>query len=347
MAIKKISVDTFLELAKSTPVIDVRSPGEFHHASFPGARSIPLFSDEERKIVGTLYKQQGRQRAIKAGLDFFAPKMNSMIDEAEKIAGKIKNQTDKLPPVIIHCWRGGMRSAGVAWLFDLYGFEVYTLTGGYKAFRRWVLSQFDIDYNIRILGGFTGSAKTDLIHFLQQQERAVIDLEGLASHKGSAFGALGQPAQPGQEMFENNLALALFSVKDKTFWLEDESQRIGKLNIPHAFWNTMRTKPVFFLDIPFEKRLDYIVKTYGAHDKVKIGEAILRIERKLGGLETKNALQFLSENNTEACFRILLQYYDKLYSKSLANRENPHQLINKISCDSTHSSDNIHLLPQE
>jgi tRNA 2-selenouridine synthase len=345
MAIKKISVDTFLELAKSTPVFDVRSPGEFIHASFPGAHSLPLFSDEERKIVGTLYKQQGRQRAIKAGLDYFAPKMNTMIDEVERVIRKLNNNNEGPNSIIVHCWRGGMRSAGVAWLLDLYGFQVYTLVGGYKSFRRWVLSQFDEEYDIRILGGFTGSAKTDVIHFLQQQNKHIIDLEGLASHKGSAFGALGQPPQPTQEMFENKLALILSEKRGKQLWLEDESQRIGRLNIPHALWNTMRKKPVYFLDIPFEKRLEYIVKTYGVHEREKLIEAIMRIERKLGGMEMKNAIRFLSEGDTTSCFRILLNYYDKLYLKSLANRENPDLAVTKISCEDTDPAQNGSRLP--
>lgn len=341
MAIKKISVDTFLELAKTVPVFDVRSPGEFNHASFPGAHSLPLFSDDERKTVGTLYKQQGRRKAIKAGIDFYAPKMNKIIEEVERITGCSKGNQEDLPPIIVHCWRGGMRSAGVAWLLDLYGFEVYTLVGGYKAFRRRVLTMFESDYDIRILGGYTGSAKTDVIRSLKDEGHRVVDLEGLASHKGSAFGALGQPPQPSQEMFENLLALSLSERNEEPCWMEDESQRIGRLNIPHPLWNTMRKKPVYFLNIPFEKRLDYIMKHYGVHPKEKLAEAVMRIQQKLGGLETKNAINFLLEDNIRACFEILLKYYDKLYSKSLANRDELHVLLNNIDCGDTDAGENM------
>lgn len=336
MAIKKISIESFLELAKSLPVFDVRSPGEYNHACIPEAHNLPLFTDEERKVVGTLYKQQGRQRAIKAGLDYFSPKMKGMVETVEKTVGK---QSNPLPPIIIHCWRGGMRSAAVAWLMDLYGFEVYTLVGGYKSFRRWTLRQFERDQDIRILGGFTGSGKTDVLHELKASSHRVIDLEGLAHHKGSAFGALGQQAQPTQEMFENLLALALSERTDETCWVEDESQRIGSINIPHPLWNTIRKKTVYFIDIPFEKRLAYLSAGYGLHETEKLVQATMRIQNKLGGLETKNTINFLLEGKTSEAFSILLRYYDKLYEKSLQKRENPDTQVNRIPVEDVNSRD--------
>ena len=133
MAVEKIHIDPFLELAKQHPVLDVRSPGEFNHAYIPGAYSLPLFSDEERKIVGTAYKQESREQAIKIGLDFFGVKMRRMVEEVESV---VKNrkwgigaelQTKDSRLVLVHCWRGGMRSEAVAWLLNLYGFKVYTL----------------------------------------------------------------------------------------------------------------------------------------------------------------------------------------------------------------------------
>src|SRR5690348_9334071 len=129
MPIKKLSITEFLKLSHQHPVLDVRSPGEYSHAHIPGAYSLPLFTDEERKVVGTTYKQQSREAAIKVGLDYFGPKMRSMVEEVEKLCEKRGGKT-----VLVHCWRGGMRSAGVAWLLDLYGFKVYTLVGGYKFF---------------------------------------------------------------------------------------------------------------------------------------------------------------------------------------------------------------------
>jgi tRNA 2-selenouridine synthase len=340
MSIKKITIEAFLEQAVHYPVLDVRSPGEFTHAHIPGAYSLPLFTDEERKIVGTAYKQQGKQKAIKIGLDYFGVKMRNMVEQAEAIVKERQqsNAPNEHPNrVLVHCWRGGMRSAGVAWLLDLYGFEVYTLVGGYKAFRNWVLNQFENPYDGKVVGGFTGSGKTDILSTLQDLNYPVLDLEGLAHHKGSAFGGIGQLPQPSQEMFENKLAWFLSLYKDRSFWLEDESQRIGVLNIPVAFWRTMRSMPVYFVEIPFENRLQYILEAYGSLEKEKLVNSIIRIQKRLGPLETKTAIGHLIEGDTGACFRILLQYYDKTYEKSLLKRENIASLLNKISCDSVDS----------
>ncbi|MEI2739338.1 MAG: tRNA 2-selenouridine(34) synthase MnmH [Chitinophagaceae bacterium] len=202
MAIEKIHIEQFLELAKQHPVLDVRSPGEYKHAHIPGAHSLPLFTDEERKVVGTAYKQESREQAIKLGLDFFGLKMRKMVEEVEQLSPDSKT-------VLVHCWRGGMRSAGIAWLLDLYGFKVYTLIGGYKKFRNYVLDTFKLPFQLNILGGYTGSGKTELLKALREKGEKVIDLEGIANHKGSAFGNIGMPAQPGQEMFENILATEL------------------------------------------------------------------------------------------------------------------------------------------
>ena len=130
----------------------------------------------------------------------------------------------------------------------------------------------------------------------------------------------------------------------KNIWLEDESQRIGSVNIPHILWNTIRKKNIYFLDIPFEKRLDYLVETYGKLDKVELGDAIKRIEKKLGGLETKTAVAFLEENNINDCFSILLKYYDKLYRKSLEKRDNLAFILQEIKSNTTDKNINAALI---
>ena len=381
MAIISIDIYQFLTKRATCPVVDVRSPSEYAHAHIPGAYNVPLFTDEERKIVGTIYKQESRENAIKAGLKFFGPQMVSMIEEIEtltankkNLSGSNKQDYEAKKTVLLHCWRGGMRSAGVAWLLDLYGFKVYTLAGGYKNFRQWCYRRFDSSLSINVVGGYTGSGKTGVIHQLKKQNIPAIDLEGLANHKGSSFGGIGMAGQPTQEMFENLLALELsristlqnnLSLLEKVFaetphsniavdasqmqssvkiWVEDESQRIGNLNLPLPFWLQMRKSHVYFLEIPFEERLEYLVNDYGKCEREQIVTAIIRIKKRLGGLETKLAVNFLLEDNLKECFRILLTYYDKHYLKGLQNRENWQQRVSYVTSPNVNGDNNTRLL---
>ncbi len=336
--IHKLQIEEFITLARINPVLDVRSPGEFAHAHIPGAYSLPLFSDEERKIVGTIYKQQSKELAIKTGLDFFGIKMRKMVEEVEEIIAGLRTQNSNsqspIPQtVLVHCWRGGMRSAGVAWLLDLYGFEVYTLVGGYKAFRNWVLRQFEKQYPLRIIGGYTGSGKTPVLKELAKKGEAIIDLEGIAHHKGSAFGDLGELAQPSPEMFENKLAVGLHALStNNAIWLEDESRRIGDINMPLAFWQTMRAAPLYFLEVPFEERLNYITAEYGKFKQEDLVSSIMRIRKRLGSLNAKNAINFIIEGNLKEAFSILLVYYDKYYSIGLHDRNYLDKLLTTVPC---------------
>lgn len=312
------------------PVLDVRSPGEYNHAHIPGAYSLPLFTDEERAIVGTSYKRQGRQQAIFKALGFF--KMQEMVKQADKLLAPYK-QKNAPTEVLVHCWRGGMRSAAVAWLLELYGYKVQVLEGGYKAFRQQVLQAFEKPYAIRIVGGYTGSGKTEILTELHKRGEQIIDIEALAGHRGSAFGGIGRPPQPTQEMFENTLALHLMqSDAQKSIWIEDESQRIGVLNIPHTLWKTMRNSPVYFIDLPFEVRLSHIVASYGSLNREKLIEAVLRIQKRLGPLETKISTEHLQSGNIREAFSLLLKYYDKFYLKGLHNRSNVAQQVTTFPC---------------
>ncbi|MEI8136982.1 MAG: tRNA 2-selenouridine(34) synthase MnmH [Bacteroidota bacterium] len=338
MPITKLNIEEFLQATRNQIVFDVRSPSEYEHANIPNAISIPLFTNEERKVVGTAYKQESREKAIKIGLDYFGTKTVKIIEEVEKIFKERKSISKEIG---VHCWRGGMRSAAIAWLLDLYGFKVYLLSGGYKAYRNWAIQQFEKPYEMHIVGGYTGSNKTGIITELKKSKEKVIDLEGLAAHKGSAFGNLDQHAQPSQEMFENLLAAELdkhnANAESTIIWVEDESQRIGNINIPVPLYNTIRKHPVLFLNIPFEDRLQHILNDYGTHDKDKLISAIMRIKKKLGGLETKNAINFILEDDLKSCFSLLLNYYDRLYLKSTYKREDADTKIKQLEFNSVNA----------
>lgn len=342
MAIHKITIEDFLAQRAGTPVFDVRSPGEYTHAHIPGAISLPLFTDEERKVVGTAYKQESREQAVKIGLDYFGIKMRHMVEEVE---AHLANSNNKR--VIVHCWRGGMRSAGVAWLLDLYGFKVYTLVGGYKSYRQWAHTQFERELPYRVIGGYTGSGKTPVLLELKRQGALAIDLEDIAKHKGSAFGAIEGVPQPTQEMFENLLAEEIAVISDDTetpVWLEDESQRIGNMNLPHTFWQIIRAAPVYFINIPFEERLKHIVKEYGVQSKEQLIGAVTRIQKRLGGLETKTTLQHLQDDNIHGAFEILLRYYDKHYKKALDKRNTTPGQVTYIECEGVDEQQNTEKL---
>ena len=203
MSIEKINIKDFVLKLDKTCLFDVRSPSEYNHAHIPGAKSLPIFSDDERKIVGTLYKQESREKAIKIGLEIFGKKTVQLLEYADSI---LLQNTIVTKEITIYCWRGGMRSSAMAWLFDLYGYKVNLIIGGYKSYRIWALQQFENEYQLNIISGYTGSNKTGIIHELKKLNEPVIDLEKLAEHKGSAFGNLDLVPQPSQEYFENILA---------------------------------------------------------------------------------------------------------------------------------------------
>ena len=355
MAVQKINLENFIMEAGSSIgssflssiIIDVRSPAEYEHAHIPGALNLPLFDNDERAMIGTTYKKQSREAAIKAGLPLFGNKMLPMIETVESwmAAAQKENHLTK-PTLYVHCWRGGMRSAAVAWLLDLYGYKVIQLTGGYKAYRNWVLEQFTIAYPLKVLGGYTGSGKTEILHALQEKNYSVIDLEGLAHHKGSAFGAIGQLAQPSQEMFENILAKKLFEVNKnkKPIWIEDESQRIGTVLIPTPLFHLMRNSTCYFMTIPFEQRLLFILEGYGKFDQQSLIEATERIQKRLGGLETKNAVEHIMQGELKEAFSILLKYYDKWYEKNAQNQVLPKVELIPVLSEMVDPNHNAHLL---
>ncbi len=304
-----------MELRKSVPVVDVRAPKEYLQGHIPQAVSMPLFTDEERAIIGTLYKQVGRDTAVEKGLELVGPKLASFVTQAKQIA------PDKR--IIVHCWRGGMRSGSMAWLLSMAGFRVYLLEGGYKAFRKHFLGILEQGLpQLKVLGGPTGSGKTELLLQMQQNGHQVIDLEGLAHHKGSSFGAINQAPQPTTEQFENEL-FTILSDFDLTqpIWVEDESKLIGTVHLPNALYKQMQQVPVYVVNIPLEKRIDRLVADYTHCEKHLLEEALLRIKKRVGPQNVKAAQEALALNDFRTVAEIVLQYYDKAYAYGLQGRE--------------------------
>jgi tRNA 2-selenouridine synthase len=311
--IKNISVADFWALKQQIALADVRTPAEFEQGHVPGAVNLPLFSNEERVQVGTTYKQVGREEAILLGFDLTGAKWSGFIKQALEWA------PDKR--IALHCWRGGMRSGAMAWALNLYGFEVYLIEGGYKAYRSWVRSWFETKYPLWVIGGMTGSGKTKLLHQLKATQQQAIDLEELAQHQGSAYGSMGKLVQPSQEQFENNLAEQLSGLdQEQTVWVEDESLMIGKLFVPKLFWQQMQQAPMIDIRLDLEQRVDYLAEEYGRLDREFLIASTQRIQKRLGPLQTKQTIEAILDDRMADFVRLVLVYYDKTYRTALNHR---------------------------
>jgi tRNA 2-selenouridine synthase len=307
-----LAVDDFL--AQTGPILDVRSPGEFARGHIPGARNLPLFDDAERAEIGTLYHQAGRQAAVRCGLERVGPRLAALAEGLERAAADAAGA-----PLRLHCWRGGMRSGSVAWLAGTLDLPVHLLAGGYKAWRRWVLLQFERPWPLRLLGGRTGSAKTELLLALRRRGVAVVDLEGRAHHRGSSFGALGLPPQPSTEHYENLLAMDLHGLQGAAeIWMEAESVQVGRCRIPAGLWRQMQAAPLLEVRRPLEARVAHLVALYGSQDAEGLAEATRRIARRLGPQRTAEALAAIGAGDMAAACRPMLAYYDRCYDHELS-----------------------------
>jgi tRNA 2-selenouridine synthase len=312
--IQQLSLPEFLKAAQTAPIVDVRTPAEFEQGHIIGAHNIPIFSNEERVRVGTTYKQIGKQAAILLGFELTGQKWADFIREAERLA------PDKR--VLVHCWRGGMRSGAMAWAFELYGFTVATLNNGYKAYRRAGIGTFDKEYPFVVLGGYTGTGKTGVLQALQAAGEQVLDLEELAQHRGSAFGSLGKMKQPSQEQFENGLAAALVKMEPgRRIWVEDESITIGQRAIPKNIFNQLLKAPLIRLDIPLEQRLRFLTAEYGSLDRDFLKGSVHKITKRLGTQRARLAIEAIEEDRMGDFIGQVLVYYDKAYRNGLDKRQ--------------------------
>jgi len=219
-----------------------------------------------------------------------------------------------------------MRSSAMAWLLETVGLNCSLLKDGYKAYRNFVLQSFDTPRNILLLGGYTGSGKTEILQALKNAGEQIVDLEGLTNHKGSAFGALGQEAQPSTEQFENILSTELEKLdKQRVVWIEDESRNVGKASIPQGFWNQMRASKLIRVDTPYDIRLERLMRDYACFDTEGLAASIKKIEKRLGFDKCKTALDACMNGDREAAARICLNYYDAAYGNQLVTRFGEHQ----------------------
>lgn len=323
---KKVSITQFLNRLVHLTLIDVRTPAEFEKGHIPGAVNIPLFSNEERAHVGTVYKQESRDAAIELGYQYVNPRLKKYIAESEKVAPDKK--------VVVYCWRGGMRSHAFAEHLAQNGFkDVYVIEHGYKAYRNLAVNNYTHG-DLRVLGGYTGSGKTHILHEMNRLGEQVVDLEGLAKHKGSAFGKIGMGAQPTTEQFANNLYWEWRQLDfSRPVWIEDESVNIGDVNLPVPLFRRMREAELYFLEVNKTARAKLLVDEYTVENKAKLAEGIQRISKRLGHQNAKIALEKLQENDFFEVALITLTYYDKYYKKGMEKRNLEH--IHTIKLENT------------
>lgn len=249
------------------------------------------------------------------GLRIVGPKLADLVEKATLIAPQ--------GSVGVHCWRGGERSASVAWLLEkTAALKVITLQQGYKAFRQHVLDSFGQKWNLKVLGGFTGTGKTELLTKLRGLGEQTLDLEGLANHKGSAYGGIGAEKQPSTEQFENLIwdNLRLFDPQ-RPIWVEDEGHLVGFAKVPDLLYLQMRSSSVEFVNMPMEQRAARLVQDYGVLPKEELAAATTRIQKRLGPQHAQEALAALASDDLHRVAMITLTYYDKTYARGLAERD--------------------------
>lgn len=309
--------------------IDVRSPKEFAEDHIPGAINIPLFSNEERAIVGTLYKQEGKDIAIHKGLEIVGDKLPEMIQAYQEYKNK---------KLIVYCWRGGMRSGSVVGLLLSLKFDVEQLEKGYKDYRRFVREQLEkVEIPpLIILYALTGSGKTEMLQKLKNS----LDLEGLAQHRGSIFGDVGLKPRT-QKMFDSLLLQRLYQVqKEDHVFIEGESRKIGNIMIPLRLFTLMQKATKVKVVCPTEQRVERLYKEYCTHlDVPLLVQKIRYIQLHLGKKKADELIAMLQERRVKEVIRvILLEYYDTLYRHTVDSKEYSFEVqsfeeLQRIFCD--------------
>ena len=303
-------------LARFDAVIDVRSPGEFAEDHVPGAINLPVLTDAERAEVGTIYAQDSRFRARKIGAAYIARNIAHHLETA------LADQPGAFAP-LVYCWRGGQRSNAMATILSQVGWRTTVLAGGYKTYRRQVTSRlYDGDLALRLvlIDGNTGSGKTEVLGLLAARGLQVVDLEGLAGHRGSLFGALAGRPQPSQKLFESRLLAALETIDPtRPVIVEAESSKVGERMVPPALWQAMAQAPRVELVAPAEARAAYLVRAYRdiIEDRPALDAALARLPTPPGRkrLEAWRALADAGDFEALA-LALMTLHYDPAYRRS-------------------------------
>jgi tRNA 2-selenouridine synthase len=316
-----ISLEKALALRdKGALLVDARTPAEYAEATIPGAVNVPIFDDEERARVGTLYKRLGKGAAKRLAVELVAPKIPAMVAQVEAaLAGR-------RPPVVVFCWRGGMRSRALTTFLDLAGIPARQLVGGHKAFRSHVREFFERGEwgRLLVLRGLTGVGKTRLLLRLRAEGYPVLDLEGLASHRGSAFGALGLAPQPSQKSFEAHLWDELRRIPPGDYALaEGESKHIGRLVLPPQVYEALQVETTLWVNAPLDYRTRIILDDYPALDRLRASfvRPLKALRPRLGGETVDRLLGLLERGEWAALVRdLMVLYYDPLYRHTRPER---------------------------
>lgn len=313
-------------MSENYTIIDVRAPLEYAEGHIPGAISLPIFDDKERAVVGTIYKHRGKTEAVVKGLEFVGPKMAQFANKARELAKDNK--------ILIHCWRGGMRSQSMAWLFEKVDVECYLLKGGYKAYRNFLLDEISSIDSVVVLSGDTGAGKTDILKAMRDNGVQVIDLEGLANHRGSVFGGIGQPQQPSTQQFQNMLLKEILKCdKTEPIWVEGESKAIGRVFIPDPFWISMNSAPIIEIDVPQSFRIKRLVRDYGHLESDDMVRAIGAIKKRLGDKRHQEIVDIFLEGGIAKVAELLLDYYDRAYKHGRNKANKKHYTLKIIEDD--------------
>jgi tRNA 2-selenouridine synthase len=346
-------------LVSGAPLMDVRAPVEFSHGAIPGATNLPLLNDDERAAVGTMYKRQGQAAAIKLGHQFLSGETRRARIEAWK------NFFTANPSAWVYCFRGGLRSQSVQAALREEGVDIPLVEGGYKRVRQLLMdatARASAAESFAVISGLTGCGKTDLLRDLAREGARVCDLEAAANHRGSSFGKLPVP-QPSQIDFENRVALELLRQQPDhrtapalgPILLEDESRKVGRVEIPGALFDRLSTSPVYLIESSLEDRAAYLTELYISENYglaqgerptdneytrakfVRFRQDMVAnldgISRRLGGADHQTFMELtalaLDEHEATGAFdahhewvrRLLLRYYDPMYAYHLAKIE--------------------------